>query len=158
MIVQVCTALYGRSAAERYHYCMTEVSFLPILLAGIVSFILGYAWYHPRVFGGVWMRLANVTPESVERGKRQMSISAPVALLGSMLVAYVMSYFGIAWGVYDIIGAIELGFWCWLGFVAPTMLGQVLWEHRPFTLYLLNALYWLVSVNGGGIILPFLFF
>jgi len=134
---------------------MTEVSFLPILLAGIVSFILGYAWYHPRVFGGVWMRLANVTPESVERGKRQMSISAPVALLGSMLVAYVMSYFGIAWGVYDIIGAIELGFWCWLGFVAPTMLGQVLWEHRPFTLYLLNALYWLVSFIVMAIILLF---
>lgn len=134
---------------------MTEVSLLSIVLAGIVSFIIGYIWYHPRVFGGVWMRLANVQPEHVERGKRQMPVSAPVALLGSMLIAYAMNQFGLAWGVFDIGEAARFGFWCWAGFVAPTMLGQVLWEHRPFALYLLNAGYWLLSMIVMAIILLF---
>ena len=134
---------------------MYEVSFLPVLLAGIVSFVIGYVWYHPRVFGGLWMRLARVTPENVERGKRQMPIYAPAALVGSMLIAYVMNHFGIAWGVFEIVGAVKFGFLCWLGFVVPTMLGSVLWEHRPFGLYLLNAAYWLVSFMVMAIILLF---
>ena len=134
---------------------MTEVTFLPVLLAGIASFVIGYAWYHPRVFGGAWMRLINVTPEHAEEGKRKMPVAAPVALLGNMLIAYVMNYFGIAWGVYDILTALELGLWCWIGFVAPTMLGMVLWEHRPVKLYLLNAAYWLVSFLVMAVILLF---
>lgn len=132
---------------------MVEVTFFPILAAGIVSFLIGFAWYHPRVFGGMWMRLSHVTPESVELGKRRLVFTAPIAFLASMLIAYVMNYFGIAWGVYDIVGAIELGFWCWVGFTAPVLLSQVLWEQQPFRLYLLNALHWLVVFVAMAIVL-----
>lgn len=130
-----------------------EVTFWPILAAGVASVLIGWVWYHPKVFGAAWMRLANVTPEMAERGKERMPFYVIFALLASMLVAYVMNYFGIAWGVYDWIGAIELGFWCWLGFVAPTMLGMVLWEQKPFRLYLINALYWLVAFVAMALIL-----
>jgi hypothetical protein len=131
---------------------MVEVTFLPVLFAGIVSVVIGFVWYHPRVFGGAWTRMTNLTPEMVERGKKKMPMMALFGLLASMLVAYVMNYFGIAWGVFDVIGAIELGFWCWAGFVAPTMLGMVLWEQKPFTLYLINALYWLVSFLAMSVV------
>ena len=132
---------------------MMEVNFLSILLAGIVSVIIGFVWYHPRVFGGVWMRMVGVTPEMAERGKKKMPLMATLAVLASMLTAYVMTYFGIAWNVFDIIGAIELGFWCWVGFVAPTMLGIILWEQKSFKLYLINALFWLVSFIAMAVVL-----
>ena len=134
---------------------MLEVKLLSVFFAGIVSLVIGFVWYHPRVFGSVWMRLSNITPESVEKGKRRMPVYAFIGLLASMLAAYVMNYFGIAWGVYDVIGAIELGFWSWVGFVAPTMLGMVLWEQKPLTLYCINALYWLVSFIAMAIVLLF---
>lgn len=132
---------------------MFEVTFLPILFAGVVSVVIGFVWYHPKVFGSAWMRLTNLSPEAVEKGKKRMPLMAFFGLLASMLAAYVMNYFGIAWGVYDVIGAIELGFWCWIGFVAPTMLGIVLWEQKSFKLYLINSLYWLVSFIAMAIIL-----
>ena len=132
---------------------MLQVTFLPVLFAGIVSVVIGFAWYHPRVFGGMWMQLLNLSPESVEKGKRRMPMMAFFGLLASMFTAYVMNYFGIAWGVYDIIGAIELGFWCWIGFVATTMLGTVLWEQKSFKLYLINAGYWFVSLIAMAIVL-----
>ena len=109
----------------------------------------------PRVFGSAWMRRSNITPEMAERGKKRMPLYAFLAFLASMLAAYVMNYFGIAWGVYDWIGAIELGIWSWIGFVAPAMLGQVLWEQKPFLLYLINAGYWLVSFVAMAIVLLF---
>ena len=134
---------------------MIEVTFFPVLAAGIVSAVIGFVWYHPRVFGGAWMRMSNVTPEMAGRGKKRMPLYAFFAFLASMLAAYVMNYFGIAWGVYDVIGAIELGIWPWIGFVAPAILGQVFWDQKPFLLYLINAGYWLVSFVAMAIVLLF---
>lgn len=135
---------------------MTTVTFWPILAAGISNVIIGFIWYHPRVFGAVWMRLANVTPEMAEKGKRRMPVYVIIALLGSMLAAWAMNYVGIALGIYDWVGAVfELALWTWLGFVVPTMLGSVLWEHRPLGLYFINAFYWLVAFSATALILLF---
>lgn len=134
---------------------MTEVTFLPIFLAGIVAVIIGFIWYHPQVFGGAWMRMSGITPETVERNQKGMWIRALVALFAAMVAAYVMSYFGIAWGVYDWIGSVELGFWCWIGFTAPAMLGSVLWERKPVSLYLINSLFWLVAFVAMALVLLF---
>lgn len=116
-----------------------------LLIAGVVSVGIAFAWYHPKVFGTAWMRMTGVTPEMAERGKKRMPLMAFLALLSSIVVAYVMSYFALAWGVFDWIGAVELAFWCWVGFAAPPLLGQYLWEQKPFKLYLINAGFWLVS-------------
>jgi len=135
---------------------MDEVTFFPILVAGIVAMAIAYLWYHPKVFGSAWMRMVGITPESVESGKNKMLLIVVVAILANMLVAYVMNYFGRAWGIFDVFGAVELGFWSWLGFVAPTMLGMVLWEHKSFKLYLINTLYWLVAFIAIAITLVLL--
>ena len=132
---------------------MITVGFLPILASGIASVLLGWIWYHPKVFGGTWMRIANITPEMAERGKKRMPLSAVVALIASMLIAWVMSYVGILLGVFDWFGAIELGFWCWLGFTAPPMLGMVLWEQKPIRYYLIVSLFWLLSFIVTALIL-----
>ncbi len=134
---------------------MTVVAFFHILAAGIVSSIIGFLWYHPRVFGSAWMRMSNITPEMAERGKKRMPLYAFFAFLASMVVAYVMSFMAPVLVYPDWIGAIELGLWLWIGFVVPTMLGQVLWEQKPFLLYLINALYWLVSFIAMALVLLF---
>lgn len=122
---------------------MFEVTFLPILIAGIANVVLGMIWYHPKVFGNAWMMAGNIQPS--ESAKKKMPISVFVAFLAAMLVAYVMNHFGIAWGVFDWIGAVELGFWCWVGFTAPVLLGSVLWEGKPVKYYAIVSGYWLVS-------------
>ena len=134
---------------------MYEVTLWPILAAGVWSVVLGFVWYHPKVFGSVWMQLANISPEAAEKGKKRMPYMAVLGLLANMLVAYVMNYFGIAWGVFDWIGALELGFWCWAGFVAPVMLGIVLWEGKSVKLYLINSMFWLLNLMVMALILLF---
>jgi hypothetical protein len=135
---------------------MFEVSFLPILVAGIANIVLGMIWFHPKVFGSSWMGGANISAADMAAGKKKMMVSAFIAFLGAMVVAYVMNHFGIAWGVFDWIGAVELGFWCWVGFVAPTMLGMVLWEQKPFKQYAIVAGQWLVSFVMMAVILVLL--
>ncbi|MEK7155682.1 MAG: DUF1761 domain-containing protein [Patescibacteria group bacterium] len=132
---------------------MFEVTLWPILAAGILNVVLGMIWYHPKVFGTAWMASAGITPEKAEAGKKKMPIMAFLAFLAAMVVAYVMNYFGIAWGVFDWIGAVELGFWCWIGFTAPTMLGMVLWEGKPVKYYAIVSGFWLVSFVAMAVVL-----
>jgi len=132
---------------------MFEVTFWPILAAGIANVVLGMIWYNPRVFGTAWMACTDMSPEMLEKGKKRMIASTLFAFLAAMIAAYVMNHFGIAWGVFDWIGAVELAFWCWLGFVAPPMLGMVLWEMKPFKYYAIVAGYWLVSFIMMAVIL-----
>jgi len=135
---------------------MTTVTFWPIFAAGIANVIIGFVWYHPRVFGAAWMRMVGVTPEMAEKGKRRMPLYVFIAFLASMLIAWVMNYVGIALGIYDWVGAVfELALWSWLGFVVPTTLGMVLWEHKPVSLYLINVFYWLVAFSVMALILLF---
>ncbi len=135
------------------HSLMFEVTILPVILAAVANVVIGFIWYNPKVFGTAWMRGTGMTPEMAEQGKKRMPLMAFFAFLSSMMVAYVMSFFGIAWGVFDWIGAVELGIWCWLGFAAPTMLGMVLWEGKPFTHYAIVAGQWLVSFIVMAIVL-----
>ena len=88
-----------------------------------------------------------------ERGKKKMHLLAFIALLGSMLAAYVLRYFVVMISVYNISGAVQLAFLFWIGFIAPAMLGIVLWEQKPVTLYLINSVYWLVALISMSIIL-----
>ena len=132
---------------------MISGQFLLILIAGIATTLLGWAWFHPAVFGTRWMHMNSFTPEMVERGKKRMPLTALIGLLAAMLVAWVMSYIMVLFGVYDLIGAVELGFWLWLGFIVPVQLGMVLWEGKPWKLYIINVAYYFVNLSVMATIL-----
>jgi hypothetical protein len=134
---------------------MYEVALLPILAAGIANVIVNMLWFHPKLFGTRWMREVHSTPEMIERGKRTMMRNAAIALLAGMLAAYVMDFFGMAYGVTDIWGAIQLGFWSWLGFTAVPMLGMVLWEQKSLRYYAIVSGGWLVSFVVMSLVLYF---
>lgn len=131
------------------------MSSFTLIVAGFANVILGMIWYNPHVFGGAWMRLSNITPEQAERGAKRRWLSALVGFLAAVFMAWVLSIVEAAFGVYDWIGGIDVGFWIWAGFIAPVLLGSVLWEAKPFKLYLINALYWLVALLAIGVIVSF---
>ncbi len=132
---------------------MYEVTLWPVLAAGIANLIIGFIWYHRSVLGTTWMQLAGLSAAQMEAGKKKMPLMMIVAVFAAVVMAYVMAHFGIAWGVFDVIGAIELAFWLWIGFVVPVTLGVVLWEGKSVKLFFINAGYWLVSMVVASVIL-----
>ena len=130
---------------------MEHVNYLLVIIAGIAAAGIGYGWYHPKVFGTQWVHLSAITPHHAAR--MQDPKYGAIALLASLIIAYVMDNFGIAWGVYDWLGALSLGFWCWAGFVAPVLINSVIWEAKPLRLYAINAGYWLVTCMVMALVL-----
>jgi hypothetical protein len=53
-----------------------------------VPTVLGFIWYHPKVFGTLWMRVSGVTEEQTKTGN--MALIFGLALLFSFMLALVM--------------------------------------------------------------------
>lgn len=78
-------------------------------------------------------------------------------IIGLLVTAYVLGhtmYFAMhATGATGAGAGISAGFWNWLGFIAPVMLGMVIWEGKSWKLWSLQSGYYLVSLIVQGIIL-----
>jgi hypothetical protein len=128
-----------------------DVNWVAILGAGIVSMILGFIWYGP-LFGKQWMKLTGLTKKDAEKAKKKgMGKTMLAGFIATLVTAFVLVHILVLAGSNTFGDGVMTGFWIWLGFFAPVMLGMVLWEGKPVNLYLLNVLYWLVNlaVMGG---------
>ena len=131
-----------------------NINYLAVLVAAAASFILGWIWYGP-VFGKIWMGLSGISPGKPSTTK-MITVSA-LGFVGALLMSYVLAHaliFASAYTKSEGVGAgLMVGFWNWLGFIAPVTSGAVLWEGKSWKLWVLNNAYWLISLLGMGVIL-----
>lgn len=136
------------------------VNYLAVLACGIASMVIGSLWYGP-VFGKQWIAWSGFPQSEVDamkaKGMSGMWKSYALMFVGSLLMAYVLSHaivFAESYlGEEGLTAGLMSGFWNWLGFVAPIMLGTVLWDGKPWKLYILNTGYYLVQLLVMGVIL-----
>ena len=65
-------------------------NFTMIALAGLVPLLLGFIWFHPKVFGTAWMNAAGVTMES-KKGANMILIFT-LAYISSFFVAFSLNF------------------------------------------------------------------
>ncbi len=68
------------------------MNILAIVVAALIPMLVGFIWYHPKVFGNMWMRVAGLTEEQVKSGN--MLLIFGLSLLFSLLLA--MDIHGLA--------------------------------------------------------------
>ena len=118
---------------------VSDVNLLGVLLAAIATTIIGMVWYSPKVFGKIWMKLANV--KKPESDSKSMLLAFFSTLLSAFVLSLLIAYLG-----FGVAEALILAFLLWLGFIATTTLGNFLWEGKPIKLYLLNNGYSLLNL------------
>jgi hypothetical protein len=135
-----------------------EFNYLAAFVAAIASFVFGMLWYSDKLFGKKWRRLSGITKEMEEKMKSKqkgmLGVSL-VSLIGSFVMALVLSVFISAYmmvtgnrtGSADpMMISLTTGFLLWLGLLATSSMGSVLWEKKPMKLWVLNNGYSLVNI------------
>lgn len=125
------------------------INYWAIIVAAIAKFVLGALWYSPVAFGPMWMRLAGVSEAQM---KASMGKGMAVDALGALVMAFVLVHATHYAGAHGIGQGAAVGFFNWLGFVAPVMLSMTIYEQRPFRLFLIGAGYLLVALVIMGAI------
>lgn len=135
---------------------VVPINYLAVLVAAASSMITGFVWYGP-LFGKKWMAYMGWRPEESEQRKKGATRGYIVMFIGSLLMAYILAHALIFAGTYlnssGLSAGLMVGFWNWLGFVAPITIGTVLWEGKPWGLFFLNAGYQLLNMLVMGVIL-----
>lgn len=126
-----------------------DINWLAALVTTLSYMVVGALWYGP-LFQKPWMRLSGMTEESVKTGAgKAYAMMLIVAFVSVMVLAMLVKTLGAE----TFVDGMMVGFWIWLGFQATVMLNAVIFEKKPFPLYLLNAGYNLVAILiAGGIL------
>lgn len=130
---------------------LSSINLWAVLIAALSAFVVGWLWYGP-LFGRLWMKLNGFTPEMLQNGK---GLSMPLIMILNY-VATVLAAFAIAM----FIGAeAEMSFGVFAGFmisvfwIGTSRLNDVLYERKPFKLYLINVGYYVVIYIIMGAVL-----
>jgi len=121
------------------------VDIVAVLIAAVASMVLGAFWYSPAGFGKKWMKLAGISDKNIEKHKGDMWKFYLTTFISAVITAYVIAALLKVTGAQSILEATGVAIFVWLGFVATTTLGSVIWEQRPFELYLLNNSFTVVN-------------
>lgn len=130
---------------------MMDVNWVAIFVAAVINMIVGSLWYSPLMFLKPWM--ATLPKKSEEKKNVNMGKIYGMMFVGALIMAYVMSMFVNVTNSTMVDTGVMLGFWIWLGFVAPVQLGGVLFEERPWKWFTITAGYYLVVLILIGVLL-----
>jgi Protein of unknown function (DUF1761) len=155
-------------------------NFIAVLVASLVTLLMGFVWYHPKFLGTIWMRETGMTEEKAKQGNMLkifglalfysvlLAMSLPslvihqmgaLSAIGgpSMIASAKPSYtafmadYGDAFRTYKH-GALH-GFLTGAFLILPTIAITGLFEQKSWKYILVNAGYWMVSLMIMGAII-----
>lgn len=130
----------------------SESYYLAVFGAAIVHMMLGFAWYSPKAFGKRWMKAAKISKKDMKK-KRKTGMGEAVltgfisALVMSLVLATVIKMAGAT----TFVAGAAVGILLCLGFIATSMMSEVLWDNKPMELYGISVAYYVVdlAILGG---------
>lgn len=80
-----------------------EINWLALLVASLMSLVVGFVWYNPKVFGNIWMKEAGITMNPNE--KPNMVKMFGLTVLCAFMIAFVLQFNVIhQFGAFGMIG------------------------------------------------------
>src|SRR6267378_3957863 len=125
---------------------MVHVNYLPVLVAAVVVFVLGWLWYSPLLFFTPWMRLRGMDPAAAMAGAKMPAGKLLIELVRCVVLAYIIARFVALVDVSSWMGAVQFGLFLWIGFPVILLTGSVLWENIPWRVAAIHAGDWLVKL------------
>ncbi len=125
---------------------MVHVTYLPVIVAAVVVFVLGWLWYSPLLFYKPWMRLRGMDPVAAMAGAKMPAGKLLIELARCFVLAYVIAHFAALLGGSSWMGAVHLGLFLWIGFPVMLLTGSIIWENVPWKVAAIHAGDWLVKM------------
>jgi len=131
-----------------------SVSLFPLLVLGVVNFILSWLWYSPLLFMKPWATALGTfgKTEMTEAEKKAMPFLFLNGLAASFILSYGLQVVVHSVGAASFLSGALVGLVVWVVFALTHSL-NTLWEGRkPIVLVINNGLYLLTYVVFSGLV------
>ena len=111
-----------------------------IFVAAIVAMVVGMLWYSPKLFGNKWISYVGFSKKKIKEAKEEgMTKQLIIAFIAQLCTATLLSIFMSYAGATNIFAGVLIAVLLWLGFAATNQINVVLWERKPWGLFLVNT-------------------
>ncbi len=107
---------------------MIEINYLSILIAGVLSMVLGMFWYG-FLFKKQWMEVIGVSGMTEEMQKKMQKESMHLYLIQFLLVLFQAYILSIYINGFPVISGFSNAIRIYLGFIIPTLAGSAMWTN-----------------------------
>jgi len=124
----------------------TDINLYAVLAAWIFHTVSGLVWFQPMLFGNEWSML---TRQNLSPAKKWLI----PGLIGHLAMVFVLVLFIKMANIDSGLGGLLIGLLCWIGFVVPLEIGELIWEKIPFRLFLIRIGNQFIGMGISGFIL-----
>ncbi len=146
---------------------MIDINYWAVLVSAVAAFIFGGIWWS-LIFGKTWPKLAELSPEQTDALTRNTGRKLALDFVSHLIMAYVLAPIilfmvllttlnatgaDISTPTVPVIIGLVTSFFIWLGFIASSSLGMVIWEGKSWKLWFIKNGYYLIVLLIMGAIL-----
>ncbi len=125
-----------------------DINFIAFFLSGVLAFIIGVLWYHPKVLGTRWMEVRGVENEDIKPSPLPFIASFFLWTLAACFYAFLAFFLGID----NAAGYFCLSCLLWVAFsMPPTMMGA-LYTGYPFEAVAIDTSYQLAGYYAFALV------
>lgn len=137
-----------------------EINYLAVLLASIISMVVGFLWYSPLILGKQWQKEKGFTDESLKQAQKEMGklygLSFVVSLLTAFVLSHVMTLSENFFHYSMLTTGLNTAFFMWLGFVMPVQLTTTLFGNKSWKLFGIDTGFQLAALIGMAVVIALL--
>ena len=124
-----------------------ELNWLAIIVASLVAFLSGIAWYSKSLFGSRWQKTVGLSDKQINSGNMTeiMIISAVGVFITTVAIGLLVDVLVLT----TVVQGALLGTMVAVGILGANKLMQVKFEQRPIT-------YWYITLGGDIVALSLL--
>lgn len=125
---------------------MFHIDYLTVIVASIVYMIILSLWYSKYLFGNIWLELREKEP-------RKKILGYVFNFFAALILAYFLSLVEVYLGATSFWDGVIVGFVVYFGFVFTTQIVSVIWFKNSFKLFLIDNVFYMISLMiMGGIL------
>jgi Protein of unknown function (DUF1761) len=125
-------------------------TYLAIFLAALMPMVIGYVWYHPKVFGGAWMKSLGFTEETLKQGNMAMIFG--LSTVCSLFISWSINAYSSHTqpGMSQLMHGFFHGAYSTGLPAAVILISNGLFQRNTMTNLIINALYWIFTTGVMG--------
>jgi hypothetical protein len=132
---------------------LSNINFLALAVAAIISFAIGSVWYSPVLFGKMWQRELGFTEEYLSKGNMALIFGSSFVLIFLMNAGLAVILQGHASRDITAMTGLLYGLLIGLFFIATSIGINMLYQRKSFTLWAIDAGYQVFYLAVSGAIL-----
>jgi ABC-type uncharacterized transport system permease subunit len=100
-----------------------------VLVAAIVAYLVGWAWYSPILWAKPWLESRGKTPDDMKGNMKGMPIA--YGFINTLLMSFVIAVFLTLVGTTTLVGSLQVALLLCFGFVVTVKFNDLLYTGTP---------------------------